>query len=250
MTKSINISTEPTKCHFCDPYSYGMLPLLQKYCGYHKSVARTTVRHRVAHYVLLANPPRAREDPELRLSDWNRIPFRRSAFLGFFATNTALSSSRSLLLARYRPFVLLMRSSGNEGTCGGTERGWAIHEGTKTTKWRSKEVKKWARMDNGLAQSVTRKSRWERIICKSAGAPSSSSSSVALVVLRQPLPAFLPSQDIYGVGSTFLHSNRMSLDDSCTSSKCWTRYTADFRISAMWKNQGWQEKFSRWKKPR
>ncbi|KYN33311.1 hypothetical protein ALC56_12460 [Trachymyrmex septentrionalis] len=117
-----------------------MLLLLQKYCGYHKSVARTTVRHRVAHYVLFANSRRAREDPELRLSDWNRILFRRSAFLGFFATNTALSSSRSLLLARYR--VLLTRSSGNEGTCGGTERGWAIHEGTKTTKWRSKEVKK------------------------------------------------------------------------------------------------------------
>ncbi|KYM88334.1 hypothetical protein ALC53_02816 [Atta colombica] len=139
MTKSINISTESTKCHFCDPYSYGMLFLLQKYCGYHKSVARTTVRHRVAHYVLLANPRRAREDPELRLSDWNRIPFRRSAFFGFFATNTALSPSTRALP---RPFVLLTRSSGNEGTCGGTERRWAIHEGTKTTKWRSKEVKK------------------------------------------------------------------------------------------------------------
>jgi len=116
MTKSINISTESTKCHLCDPYSYGMLFLLQKYCGYHKSVARTTVRHRVAHYVLLANPRRAREDPELRLSDWNRIPFRRSAFLGFFATNTALSSSRSLLLARYR--VLSSFSRGPLGTKG------------------------------------------------------------------------------------------------------------------------------------
>lgn len=40
------------------------------------------------------------------------------------------------------PSVLLMRSSGNEGTRGGTGGGRAIHEGTKTAKWRSKEVKK------------------------------------------------------------------------------------------------------------
>jgi len=49
--------------HFYDPHSCRMLSLLRKYCGYHKSVARTIVRHRVAHYVLVASPPRAREDP-------------------------------------------------------------------------------------------------------------------------------------------------------------------------------------------
>lgn len=129
--------------HLCDPHSCGMPSLLRKYREVHKSVSRTIVRHRVAHYALLASPLRAREDPEPRLSDWNRIPFRRSAFLGFFASNTAPSPSCSHVLARTpRPSVLLARSSGNEGTRGEDGGGWAIHEGTKTTKWRSKEVKK------------------------------------------------------------------------------------------------------------
>lgn len=191
--------------HLCDPHSCGMPSLLRKYREVHKSVSRTIVRHRVAHYVLLAGPPRAREDPEPRLSDWNRIPFRRSAFLGFFATNPAPSPSRSRVLAskRPRPSVLVARSSGNEGTRGEAGGGWAIHEETKTTKWRSKEVKKWARMDNGLAQSVTRKSRWARIICKSTGAPLRS-------LLPLPLPFSSSGNRVACVSSLSRSENRGS----------------------------------------
>lgn len=70
--------------HLCDSHSCGMPILFRKYREVHKSVARTIVRHRVAHYALLASPPRAREDPEPRLSDWNRIPFRRFGIPRFF----------------------------------------------------------------------------------------------------------------------------------------------------------------------
>lgn len=85
--------------------------------------------------VLLVGPARGPDYP-----DWNRIPFRRSAFLGFFATNTiAVSLFRSrprLRFARAPPSVLLARSSGNEGTFAeksvGEEKRLAIHEGAKT----------------------------------------------------------------------------------------------------------------------
>lgn len=87
-------------------------------------------------------------------------PDSRSRFLDFVARNTIHRSTfpRSLspsLLESTLPlgstprFTVARRDTRSSG----------IQRWTKTTESRSKEVKKRARMDNGLARSVTRKSR-------------------------------------------------------------------------------------------
>lgn len=90
-----------------------------------------------------ASLPRAREDPGLRLSDWNRIPFLRHRHSSVFSRRILLYlplvpfCSRAAVFFRLSHAVLWERRDSR----GGTERGWAVHERTKTTKWRSK-VKK------------------------------------------------------------------------------------------------------------
>lgn len=87
-------------------------------------------------------------------------PDSRSRFLDFVARNTihrstfprSLSPSvleSTLPLGSTPRFTVARRDTRSSG----------IQRWTKTTESRSKEVKKRARMDNGLARSVTRKSR-------------------------------------------------------------------------------------------
>lgn len=87
-------------------------------------------------------------------------PDSRSRFLDFVARNTihrstfprSLSPSvleSTLPLGSTQRFTVARRDTRSSG----------IQRWTKTTESRSKEVKKRARMDNGLARSVTRKSR-------------------------------------------------------------------------------------------
>lgn len=117
--------------HLCDPHSCGMPFLLRKYREVHKSVARTIVRHRVAHYALpaksLLGPARTRS-PDYPIG--TGFPFVDSAFLGFFASNTAPSPSLVLMCSRERR-VLPSFSRGPLGTKGLAERRMGDSRGDK-----------------------------------------------------------------------------------------------------------------------
>lgn len=129
------------ECHLC---------LLRKYRGLHKSAARTIVRHRVAHYALLADPGSSARTRGPDYPIGTGFPFvdRHSWVFSRRILSLSLplcvSSSRSRPMLAHRPTPSF--ACGPLGTKGLAEErpeaGRAIHEGTKTTKWRSKEVKK------------------------------------------------------------------------------------------------------------
>lgn len=90
----------------------GMPSLLRKYREVHKSVSRTIVRHRVAHYALLASPPRTRS-PDYPIGTGFPFVDRHSSVF-----SRRIPLHLPLVLASKRPSVLVARSSGNEGTRG------------------------------------------------------------------------------------------------------------------------------------
>lgn len=147
--------------NFSSPILF-LLFLSRRDAGISRGTARTKrlARKRFVHLRVFALPfvhsfVRSNRGPITRSE-----PDSRSRFLDFVARNTihrstfprSLSPSvleSTLPLGSTPRFTVARRDTRSSG----------IQRWTKTTESRSKEVKKRARMDNGLARSVTRKSR-------------------------------------------------------------------------------------------
>lgn len=137
-----------------------LLFLSRRDAGISRGTARAKRKARFVHLRVFALPfvhsfVRSNRGPITRSE-----PDSRSRFLDFVARNTihrstfprSLSPSvleSTLPLGSTPRFTVARRDTRSSG----------IQRWTKTTESRSKEVKKRARMDNGLARSVTRKSR-------------------------------------------------------------------------------------------